>query len=296
MNNIEILNETLRAIEEGGYLLRSSGTDSEEKVRLKLSKKQMSEAIVLTEEEVHGLIDDPPDKDFDNMGRCLFTVSKDDSFAAAIRIAEDHLDERVLVLNFANPVHPGGGVRRGAKAQEEDLCRKSTLLASLESSGASKYYRYNRNNNSFLGSDYMVLSPMVEIIRDEHNAFMEETIVVSVLTCAAPYLRRGLQGVSREELEKVIFRRIMGMLIAAIKYSYDYLVLGAWGCGAFANDAQMVAGSFYKAFKEIRCGELTIENALFRRVEFAVLYNPRNSYNYDSFYKYFNRFYGLDLG
>ena len=42
----------------------------------------------------------------------------------------------ILVLNLANPVNPGGGVRRGSKAQEEDLCRKSSLLLSLESSAA----------------------------------------------------------------------------------------------------------------------------------------------------------------
>ena len=48
-------------------------------------------------------------------------------------------DQRILVLNLANPVHPGGGVRTGAKAQEEDLCRKSSLLLSLESRAASRY-------------------------------------------------------------------------------------------------------------------------------------------------------------
>ena len=49
----------------------------------------------------------------------------------------------VLVLNLANPVNPGGGVRRGATAQEEDLCRISSLLVSLESMKAKTYYDYN---------------------------------------------------------------------------------------------------------------------------------------------------------
>ena len=62
-----------------------------------------------------------------------------DSFSRAREMYEDFsyiFTERdakeILVLNLANPVHPGGGVRRGVRAQEEDLCRKSSLLLSLE--------------------------------------------------------------------------------------------------------------------------------------------------------------------
>ena len=48
--------------------------------------------------------------------------------------------QEILVLNLANPVNPGGGARRGARAQEEDLCRKSSLLLSLEDVSAKSYY------------------------------------------------------------------------------------------------------------------------------------------------------------
>ena len=292
--NIEIINETLKIIEDGAYSLTANETRSTARVPLKLSKEQISNAIVLTENEVRSMIDNLNDVQQTNVGRCRFTVSANDSYAAAINISEEEIDPRekpgILVLNFANPVHPGGGVRRGARAQEEDLCRKSTLLASLESANVEAYYTYNYDNKNNFGSDYMIISPTVEIIRDESNNFLEDSVVVSVLTCAAPYLRRGIESVDANELERVIFRRIMGMLHVAVKFGYMHLVLGAWGCGAFGNDAEMIARLFRKAFEEMRCGHDANANGLFIRVEFAVLYNPVYSYNYDCFNKYFGSY------
>ena len=290
--NIELLNETLEIIEKGAYFVGGK------KVSLKLNAEQMSEAIVLADTQVKMLIDSPPDLKIFAMGRSRFSVSNIDSFAAAENISKDYFfqtdkvgDRKILVLNFANPLEPGGGVYRGANAQEEDLCRKSTLLASLESKTASRYYEFHKDHHSYLFTDCMILSPAVEIIRDENNSLLEESIVVSVLTCAAPYVKHREHSISDEELEKVIYHRIIGMLQVAVKYGYQYLVLGAWGCGAFGNDADMVARSFYKAFKEIRCGEFTNVNALFRRVDFAVLDNTEQQYNLNCFKKYFDYFY-----
>ena len=80
--------------------------------------------------------------------RCGYGVHNADSFTVARQLTDlsaltynDDARSEVLVLNFANPVNPGGGVRRGARAQEEDLCRTSSLLLSLESEQAKEYYQ-----------------------------------------------------------------------------------------------------------------------------------------------------------
>jgi uncharacterized protein (TIGR02452 family) len=141
----------------------------------------------------------------------------------------------------------------------------------------------------------MILSPNVEVFRDESNTLLEESVIVSVLTAAAPYVTQGTYGIRQEEVEEVFYQRIMGVLQVATTYEYKYLVLGAWGCGAFGNDAEMVAGLFYKALKEIRCGSggrlpLNV-NSLFTRIDFAVLHSPGRSYNFDCFMKYFSSFF-----
>lgn len=193
----------------------------------------------------------------------------------------------VLVLNLANPVHPGGGARNGARAQEEELCRKSSLLIFLESKEARRYYEYKENLHTYKGSDALMITPQVEIIKDENGELLDETVVVSVLTCAAPMVSRGKEGVSESEYEEMVYNRIMGMLKCVAYPGYKNLVLGAWGCGAFGNDACVISGLFYKALKEINYNRHT-EKDLFCRIDFAVLDRTDVQYNFKEFYRNFS--------
>ena len=54
-------------------------------------------------------------------------ITKNRSFQAAMDLVKENPNAKVAVLNFANAFHAGGGVTRGASAQEECLCRCSTL-------------------------------------------------------------------------------------------------------------------------------------------------------------------------
>ena len=53
-----------------------------------------------------------------------------------------------------------------------------------------------------------------------------------------------------QEYQDMAYGRITGMLKVAAHLGYEVLILGAFGCGAFANDAHVVSDLFYKVLKE----------------------------------------------
>ena len=291
-DNIAMLKDTLDILDNGYYML------GDRSVLLTLSREQMEAADVYFPEDIKRLSLEKDLQHVNQKGRCGYSCENADSFSLARKRLEEFSSDfekegakPILVLNLANAVNPGGGVRHGAKAQEEDLCRKSSLLLSLEGRNAFPYYRYNRELYSDLGSDAIVINPQVEIIKDEHGNPLPKTAVVAVMTCAAPRFRTGrVEGMSQAEYETMMYGRITGMLKTAASLGYRYLVLGAFGCGAFHNDARVVSDLFYKALKEYECDGVRVSD-LFRRVDFAVMDHSPEQYNFREFSRNFADFY-----
>ena len=288
-DNISILQDTLEVLDRGYYIFEGKRMD------LKLSREQMEAARVFLPKDVQAISETTDLPYVHSLERCKYSCENEDSFRLARRkqreLAESmggNITKRVLVLNLANPVHPGGGVRRGSRAQEEDLCRKSSLLLALESKNALPYYEYNRGLHTYMGSDAIIITPNVEIIKDDNGELLEYPAVVAVMTCAAPMLKHGMEGMSQAEYEEMVYHRITGMLKVAAYQGYQYLVLGAFGCGAFQNDARIVSDLFCKAFNELDyCGMKADD--LFRTVDFAVLDHSSSQYNFKQFSRNFDR-------
>ena len=290
-NNMNIFQDTMEILEKGYYI-----TDGK-KIKLKLSRRQMEHASVYLPHDIEKISESKEISHTIVMGRIGVDCVNMDSFSLAVKrcrecsyLLKGKGENRILVLNLANPVNPGGGVRRGAKAQEEDLCRRSSLLLSLEGREAWAYYSYNRNLHTYMGSDGIIITPDVEILKDENGNLLEDSVIVSVMTCAAPMVRRGLEGMSDEEYREMVYKRITGMLKTAAYLGYKVLVLGAFGCGAFGNDARVVSDLFYKAIKEFDYDGMSAVD-FFRRIDFAVLDHSPDQYNFRQFFRNFSHFY-----
>lgn len=197
--------------------------------------------------------------------------------------------KRVCILNFASSVAPGGGVVTGEQAQEESICRVSTLYFALSHrETAGKFYdhhweliragKMNRRNR-----DDIVYTPGVVVIRDDGNdeAMMapEDWFTMDVITCAAPDLRQ-LGDASQftpgeSQLRALHENRWRCILRAAACHGVDVLILGAFGCGVFANPPELVAEAFNRVLPEYRHH--------FEAIEFAVYTTRYDSPNYLAF-------------
>ena len=183
----------------------------------------------------------PPHKS----ANCPLAVVEDTTFHCAGELVREG---RVAVLNFANAYSPGGGVTRGAMAQEECLCRSSNLYSALTLPYLIRnYYKHNEKTTGELGTDAVIYSPGVTVFKsdDALPVPLAKPFQADVLTCAAPYVNPNRKKpIPLEKLEDTFNHRIRNILEVAAANGADNLVLGAFGCGAFNNPSDLVAGCF----------------------------------------------------
>ncbi|MBT2408945.1 MULTISPECIES: TIGR02452 family protein [unclassified Streptomyces] len=198
-------------------------------------------------------------------GPTVVEVTGESSTVAARRLATEGPDPvPVAVLNFASARNPGGGYVRGAKAQEEALCRASALYETLLE--APEYYEIHRAGRSTFYTDRVIHSPGVPVFRDDRGELLETPFRAGFLTSPAPNagtIRR--QEPSRaHEIPATLARRGERVLEVAALHGYRRLVLGAWGCGVFQNNPSEVA----EAFRGLLSGRFA---GVFERVTFGIL-------------------------
>lgn len=216
------------------------------------------------------------------------TVTRNRTLEAAGNLCRKYPKSRVGILNFASAVTPGGGVVSGSNAQEECLCRCSTLYPCLQTKELWKdYYNYHRMQHDRYYTNRCVYIPDVVVLKTDTELpeRMPEShrYKVDVITCAAPNLNvnrlaehTGMQcTISTEELHNLFKVRIEGIMRVGVQHKIDALVLGAFGCGAFHNNPVMVASCFKEALETYKYA--------FCKIEFAIFCQLSDDVNYQVF-------------
>lgn len=221
--------------------------------------------------------------------RTAISVLNADTIDAAIDLSTSKVSQLpkkpVLVLNMANAYHSGGGWLDGSLAQEEAMCYRSSLSFTLK----YKYYPIPEAGG--------IYSPTVVVIRENRSSGhglkdlskpddLPVFSCVSVAAIRGPAIEMHASGIEKyrrtgdretmKEKMRVVLR------IAAVR-GHRVLVLGALGCGAFANPR----GEVVECWKEV-FSESEFQGGWWEQVVFAVMESggtKDGDDNFGTFYK-----------
>ena len=186
----------------------------------------------------------------------------------------------IVVLNMANEHTPGGWYLSGAGAQEEALCRRTSLYLTI---GPEHGFHP-------IGQPGAIFSPEVLVMRksDELDCAplppeqMWWTSVISVAAVFKPPVSFFGNDFARMEDKEDMRHRIQSLFRVIVWSGKRNLILSALGCGAFRNPPEAVAKLFKEVLQEDEfCGR-------FQGVWFAIL-DRKGSRNFDAFKKVFDK-------
>ncbi|MGB7128076.1 MAG: TIGR02452 family protein [Candidatus Rhabdochlamydia sp.] len=184
-----------------------------------------------------------------------------------------------VAMNMANENHPGGGVERGAAAQEESLFRRSNYHESLCLT-ENPHLKNQMPHGYHIPERGVVYSPDVQVFRASEKkgfAFIAPK-TISFIAVAAYNLGSPRNKIDPHSQDYAIGmkEKIKSFLRVAYFRGHDAVVLGALGCGAFKNDPKIVAQFFKEVLQENEFA------GRFKKIVFAVI-DDHNGTNFQPF-------------
>lgn len=242
----EIARDTVEIVTSGRYTNRQG-----QKVAVR----------TLVEDATNGTVSYPPDASPPNFvpsGReTVYEVVNDTTLEAARKLVSEGFNP--VALNFASARHPGGGFLNGARAQEESLCRASALYYCIN---GDAMYRHHAHTDSYY-TNYAIYSPAVPVFKDDDGEPLDAPYLCAFVT--SPAVNAGaLREKNHDRVRSEMEDRVEKVLAIMAGHGHDAAVLGAWGCGVFKNDPEMIADLFADALRGRFAG-------VFTKVVFAVL-------------------------
>jgi len=172
------------------------------------------------------------------------------------------------VLNFANAHTPGGGVKRGAGAQEENIFRRTDCYDSIPVSDciSANKNKYTPRMVSLLEAEHDVVyidtKQLRVCTRDQENALLSD-LGYRYLTPTEMFsfieLRAAAINMGSDKMKSIYpaatfhiecSKRIEAQFSTLVSSNVRHVVLGAFGCGAFMNPPQVVSDIYMKMIKK----------------------------------------------
>ena len=231
--------------------------------------------------------------------------------ADCIDIAEQLIADgyNPAILNLASAKRPCGGWDEGKGAQEESLCFASNLSQSLYQFGDPKYknvrescvplkeigYPHDINFGGIYTHDVTFFRNNISkyyTLRDK--SFRCDVITVAALCFNGKSHYAGINELSYQsedggftpEGKEIMLNKIRTIFRMGIEHGKDSLILGAFGCGAYALLPSAVAPLFREVMNEPE-----FKNK-FRLLVFAILERPRRPHGLDGHFAPFYREFG----
>ena len=223
--------------------------------------------------------------------KTTISVVKRRTLEAAVSLQRKHLELKIAVHNFASATNPGGGVKHGSRAQEEAICRCTTLYPVLNTDDNWKrFYTVNREHGNSLHDDACIYTPEIVVCKSDVDKPArlprDKWDLVDVITIAAPNLRERPNNsynpgndkpakITDEKLFELQESRIRHMFTVVAHHGAEIFVTGAFGCGAFQNNPEVVANVYKKIIPEFE--------GYFKEIVFAIYCRPQETENFDAF-------------
>lgn len=250
--------ETLDILENGGYTSNDIRGYTYESKNMDISV-QLKYAIDNT-------IDIDPDKQFNALDKTVdndtdIEICMETTLSGCKRMVDEGF--KTIALNFASAKNPGGDFLKGSNAQEESLARACGLYYCIKDS--SMYEINKSDNNKCMYSHHMIYSPNVPVFRDDDDELLSEIYNVSFISAPAVNAGQAIRRIKdRRDIDVTMYDRMDRILAVASHYGYEAIILGAYGCGVFGNDLNIVGNMWMKLLDN------KYRN-IFKRVVFSVI-------------------------
>ena len=213
---------------------------------------------------------------------CEIRVINENCIKTCLRVNKKYCKEVIGLLNMSSVSKLGGGVVKGARAQEEEIFRSTDIYSKI----TEIHYPIKK--------DELLFTPNVKIIQCRSSNNYKSFINVRNEKCnvnliSIPAIRKpnvildedGYEVYENDDDREIMKEKIEAMLQIFIKSECKHLVLGALGCGVYKNPVDEVVNIYKDLLKDY--------SKFFKSITFSILCpEGEDTSLFDSFNENFN--------